>query len=154
MTLTKKQETFCQQVIIQDTYSSAYRLAYDCSKSTHETINVNASKLMRDTNIIQRVKELKSKVESKVLYTVEKSIKRDLNLIKMYEDALFILSNKESNDAEVITAERTIKFIAVSGYSSAQERLAKQHGFYEEHNRQRGTLKVREKVNINFTNRR
>jgi len=154
MTLTKKQETFCQQVIIQDTYSSAYRLAYDCSKSTHETVNVNASKLMRDTNIIQRVKELKSKVESKILYTVEKSIKRDLNLIKMYEDALFILSNKESNDAEVITAERTIKFIAVSGYSSAQERLAKQHGFYEEHNRQRGTLKVREKVNINFTNRR
>jgi phage terminase small subunit len=154
MTLTKKQETFCQQVIIQDTYSSAYRLAYDCSKSTHETVNVNASKLMSDTNIIQRVKELKSKVESKVLYTVEKSIKRDLNLIKMYEDALFILSNEKSNDVEITTAERTIKFIMVSGYNSAQERLAKQHGFYEEHNRQRGTLKVREKVNINFTNKR
>ena len=154
MALTKKQELFCQQVIIQDTYSSAYRIAYDCSKSTYETVNVNSSKLMSDANIIQRVKELKSKIEDKVLYTIEKSIKRDLNLIKTYESALIVLGNDDSTDKEVTTSERTIKFITVSGYNSAQERLAKQHGFYEEHNRQKGELSIKEKVTIKFENKK
>ena len=154
MALTNKQELFCQEVIKQHTYSDAYRIAYDCSRSTSETVNVNASKLMADANIIQRVKELKSKIESKVLYTIEKSIKRDLNLIERYEASLDVLENDKSTDKDVDTAERTIKFITVSGYNSAQDRLAKQHGFYEEHNRQKTDLSVNEKVTIKFKNKR
>jgi len=151
MALTKKQELFCQQVIKQDTYSDAYRIAYDCSNSTSETVNVNACKLMSDTNIIQRVNELKKKVESKVLYSIEKSIKRDLNLIERYESALDVLENDKSTDKDVTTAERTIKYISVTGYNSAQDRLSKQHGFFEKDNRQQTDLTVDNKVSIRFT---
>ena len=154
MTLTKKQELFCQEVIKQDTYSDAYRIAYDASNSTSESVNVRASELMANSKIIVRVNELKKKVESKVLYTIEKSIKRDLNLIDRYENALDILYNINSKDIEVETAERTIKFITISGYNSAQERLGKQHGFYEEHNNQKASTLTVEKVNINFEDKR
>ena len=136
MTLTTKQEIFCKEVVKQDTYSDAYRIAYDVKNMTDKQINEEASLLMKNPKVTQRVKELKSKIESKELYTLEKSIKRDLRLIERYEGALDVLEDLKSKSNDIEAAERTIKFIGVGGYNSAQDRLSKQHGFYEKDNGQ------------------
>lgn len=137
MALTKKQETFCKEVLKQDTYSAAYRIAYNASNMTDESVNVNASKLMADAKIALRVNELKEKLEDKLLYTLKQSIERDLKLIQRYESALDVLENDKSEPSQVEVAERTIKFITHSGYNNAQERLSKQHGFFSKDNTQK-----------------
>ncbi|NIQ16563.1 MAG: hypothetical protein GTO02_19895, partial [Candidatus Dadabacteria bacterium] len=83
-----------------------------------------------------RIKELQKELEEKEIYTLEQSIKRDLKLIEMYEKALQILADVNSLEQDVIAANRTIKYISASGYSSAQDRIAKMQGFYEKDNEQ------------------
>lgn len=72
--LTPKQEKFAQLVADGMTQADAYRTAYDC-KTSGETQIVNASKLMADTNISIRVKELKQELSQKALWTREESVK-------------------------------------------------------------------------------
>ena len=132
--LTAKQEKFCIEVVKQPNQSDAYRIAYDAGGMNSDSVNVNASKLMADAKIALRVKELKNKVVDKELYTLSESITRDLSLIKRYEDALDTLSDKDAKEKELIAAGRVIRFIGAGGYSSAQDRLSKQHGFYEKDN--------------------
>jgi|GEM_PF-2861088 phage terminase small subunit len=140
MALTTKQEKFCQEVVIQPTYSDAYRLAYDCSKSTPESVNVRASELMANSKIVVRVKELKSKLENIVLYTLSESVARDKNLIEKYESCLEVLQSDTSTDKQIDVANRVMRAIGVTGYNSAQDRLSKQHGFYEKDNTQKTPL--------------
>ena len=137
MALTKKQEIFCQEVLKQDTYSAAYRIAYNASGMTDKSINEKASELMANVKIASRVKELKEKVAEKRLYTLSQSVLRDLKLIERYEAALDVLEDIKASDVEIQAAERTIKFIGSSGYNSAQDRLSKQHGFNEKDNDQK-----------------
>ena len=138
MALTTKQERFCTEVVKQSNYSDAYRIAYDCSRTSDLVVNNKASELMARGDIKVRVSELKKAVQEKNIYTIEQSIKRDLSLIERYEAALSVLEdiNAESKDIEV--AERTIKYIGQSGYSNAQDRISKQSGFYEKDNVQKG----------------
>lgn len=137
MSLTKKQEIFCIEVLKQDTLSDAYRIAYSTKRMTDKQINEEASILHKNPKITQRLKELKQKVEDKELYTLKQSIQRDLKLIERYEAALEILSDSKSKSNKIEAAERTIKFIGASGYSNAQDRLSKQHGFFERDNSQK-----------------
>jgi len=146
MALTKKQEMFCIEVLKQPTLSAAYRIAYDAKNMSAETINRKASELMSNGKIAARVNELKAKVEKKELYTLEQSIKRDLKLIGRYESALDVLENNQASPSEIQAAERTIKYIGASGYSSAQERLAKQSGWFSKDNAQKKT-----EINIPLT---
>ena len=142
MALTKKQEMFCYEVIKQSTLSAAYRIAYDTSGMTNKQVWEESSKLYKNPKVVQRTKELKDKVEKKELYSLEQSIKRDINLIERYESALDVLENNKSTPNEVEAAERTIKYIGASGYSSAQDRLSKQNGFYEKHNKQKNLIEM------------
>lgn len=128
---------FCVEVVKQNTYSDAYRIAYDCSNSTPKTVNERASTLMADSKIVARVEEIKKKVEQKELYTIGESVKRDKALIERYEGALDTLENIDSSTKEVEVAERLIRHIGSSAYNSAQERLSKQHGFFEKDNDQK-----------------
>lgn len=137
MSLTKKQDTYCHEAVKQDSYSDAYRIAYDASGMTSKQINEEASKLNAIPKIAQRIKDLKKRVEEKVLYTIGESVKRDISLIKRYESALDVLENDKATEKEIKVAERTIRFIGSNGYNSAQERLSKQHGFYEKDNTQK-----------------
>lgn len=140
MALTKKQEIFCIEVVKQPTFSAAYRIAYDSENMTDKQINEEASILMKNPKITQRVEQLKLKIESKELYTLQQSIKRDLSLIDRYEAALDVLEDINSDIKSIQAAERTIRFIGSNGYNSAQERLSKQHGFFERDNNQKATV--------------
>ena len=135
--LTPKQEKFCQEYVITGNKSQAYRLSYSASKKKSETINVKANELSNVGKVSVRIKELKEELRLKNVYTLEKSVKRDISLIERYEAALDVLENNESKGIDVEVAERLIKFIGSQGYNSAQERLSKQHGFFEKDNNQK-----------------
>lgn len=77
MTLTPKQEKFALAVASGKTQSDAYREAFNVRPTTKDTsVNVNASKLMADTNIAQRVEELRKPIADKAMITLESHIER------------------------------------------------------------------------------
>ena len=79
--LTAKQEAFAQAVASGKNQSEAYREAYDAGKMKPSSVNVNASKLMADTNIAQRVKELRAPAAERAQLTLESHL-RDLLILR------------------------------------------------------------------------
>ena len=67
MALTQKQENFCLAYIKTGNASEAYRQSYNAEKMKPETINEASSRLLADSKIATRVKELTSKVEKKAI---------------------------------------------------------------------------------------
>ena len=74
MTLTAQQEKFCQAMADGMTQADAYRAAYKAGKMKDDGIYVNASKLMADTKVALRVKQLRDALASKALWTREDSV--------------------------------------------------------------------------------
>lgn len=152
MALTTKQERFCIEVVKQSNYSDAYRIAYDASSMSDETINRKASELMSNGKITARVKELQAPVVEEARHTLKDSIEQDQNLIKRYEHALNLLSCVTTPEIDLKAAERTIKYIGAGGYNGAKDRLNKIAGHYEKDNSQKGdkiTLIERRVINKN-----
>jgi phage terminase small subunit len=58
--LTPKQEAFCRAMITEPDQSAAYRVAYSAGKMTSKTVNEAASRLMKNSKIAARVKELQN----------------------------------------------------------------------------------------------
>lgn len=64
--LTVKQEKFCQEYVTNGgNASEAYRRSYDVGECKPETIWVNASQLLADTKVSQRVAELQKDTNKK-----------------------------------------------------------------------------------------
>jgi phage terminase small subunit len=108
MSLTAKQEHFCQCLADGMNQADAYRTAYDASKMKDTSIHVNASKLLADTKVAQRVAELKAKLVSKALWTREMSVQA---LVSAYK----IAKGKDN----------------ASGMTGAIKELNAMHGFNE-----------------------
>lgn len=84
--LTPKQEKFVQELIKGKSQREAYKTAYNAKNMTDNSIDVNASKLLKNTKVALRYKELKSKVieraEEKAIITAEEIIKEIANIAK------------------------------------------------------------------------
>lgn len=74
MTLTAKQEAFAQAIADGKTQADAYRSAYSAAKMKPETVWSKASQLMVDGKVAARVASLKVALESKGLWTRERSV--------------------------------------------------------------------------------
>ncbi|AIM40703.1 terminase small subunit [Idiomarinaceae phage 1N2-2] len=61
--LTPKQEKFAQLYVETGNASEAYRVAYN-SSAKHESVNVNASKLLSSAKVALRVKELQNELRA------------------------------------------------------------------------------------------
>ena len=83
MALTAKQEAFCQAIADGFGQADAYRRAYNAEKMKPESVQNKAYELMRNGEITARVQELKSKLESKQLWTREQSINKAIEAIEM-----------------------------------------------------------------------
>ena len=87
MILTPKQEKFALEVASGKTQSDAYRAAFNVKPTTKDTsVNVNASKLMADANIAQRVEELRKPIADKAMITLESHIERLKELAELAID--------------------------------------------------------------------
>jgi hypothetical protein len=69
--MTPKQEAFCQAIADGKNQSDAYRLAYNAANMNPNTVNRKAHDLMNDGNITARIKELRDKLQERVLITRE-----------------------------------------------------------------------------------
>lgn len=75
MELTIKQENFCNYYVECGNASEAYRRAYKAEKMKDEAVWVNASKLLANTKVTLRVKELQEQLQSKSDLKKEDTIK-------------------------------------------------------------------------------
>lgn len=95
--LTAKQEAFCQGIADGLGQADAYRAAYDAEDMKENSVYVNASKLMKNAKIIQRIAELRSQVEEKQLWSREMSIKALVQAYREGSGSVKVAAVKELN---------------------------------------------------------
>ena len=127
--LTPKQRKFAEEYVNTGNASEAYRRAYDVSETTSlDTIKVNSSKLLADTNIILTVKELQTKEAESFQITRKEVAEGYFKMIKSWE-YLMDLAAKEN-----LTKEQKAKFYLLkemvkgSDYRGAYDSIAKMFG--------------------------
>ena len=72
--LTPKQEVFVQKIIEGMSQADAYRTAYSTKNMSDKTVHEAASRLMADSKVSARVKELREQVNSKTIMTAQKRL--------------------------------------------------------------------------------
>ena len=73
--LTPKQELFAQNIIQGMSQADAYRNSYNTKKMSDKTIWENASRLMNDSKVKARVKELRDQIAKTAIMTAEERLK-------------------------------------------------------------------------------
>lgn len=101
MKLTTKQETFCQNIALEEmNQTQAYRNAYNTKNMKPETIHNNAYKLLQNSEVATRINKLKTDLQektiNKIVYTREQSFKVfDDNIKSLKERLNEVLKDKE-----------------------------------------------------------
>lgn len=86
MALTQKQENFCLAYVKTGNASEAYRQSYSCENQKEATINNNAYKLLKNTDILTRTEELNRLAVKSTILTIEQ---RKEILSKIAENVTF-----------------------------------------------------------------
>ena len=95
--LTAKQEAFCQGIADGLGQADSYRAAYDAEDMKENSVYVNASKLMKNAKITQRIAELKSQVQEKQLWSREMSVKALVQAYREGSGSVKVAAVKELN---------------------------------------------------------
>jgi len=95
--LTAKQEAFCQGIADGLGQADSYRAAYDAEDMKENSIYVNASKLMKNAKVTQRIAELKSQVQEKQLWSREMSVKALVQAYREGSGSVKVAAVKELN---------------------------------------------------------
>ena len=95
--LTAKQEAFCQGIADGLGQADSYRAAYDAEDMKENSVYVQASKLMKNPKITQRIAELKSQVQEKQLWSREMSIKALVQAYREGSGSVKVAAVKELN---------------------------------------------------------
>lgn len=85
--LTAKQEKFVQNIIQGMSQADAYRSAYSCKNMTDNSIYVNASKLVNDAKVAQRIKELREQLAKPSIMSAQERLEWLTGLIKSEEES-------------------------------------------------------------------
>lgn len=84
--MTPKQEKFAQCVADGMTQADAYRAAYDANGMSDNAIYREASLLLNNPKIAQRLSELKAQLSAKALWTREASVRALETAMRIAED--------------------------------------------------------------------
>ena len=95
--LTAKQEAFCQGIADGLGQADAYRAAYDAEDMKENSVYVQASKLMKNPKISQRIAELRSEVQEKQLWSREMSVKALVQAYREGSGSVKVAAVKELN---------------------------------------------------------
>lgn len=106
MTLTAKQEKFCQGVAKGLTYSDAYREAYDTDKMKTETINRKAKELIDNGKVAARIDKLKQRALKRYDLTVD-------DIISELEEAREIAKETKTSAAMVSASMGKAKLLGL-----------------------------------------
>ncbi len=104
--LTPKQEKFCFNVAVKNmTYSDAYRNSYNAENYANDSINVNASKLMANANLLLRIDELR--VEAREMMMKAELYDRKKHMEELEEIRQLALENEDRK--ELTTALKSVE---------------------------------------------
>ena len=95
--LTAKQEAFAQGIADGLGQADAYRMAYDAEGMKENSVYVNASKLMKNAKVTQRVSDLRSEVQEKQLWSREMSVKALVQAYREGSGSVKVSAVKELN---------------------------------------------------------
>lgn len=95
--LTAKQEAFCQGIADGLGQADAYRAAYDAEGMKDNVIYARASELMKNGKIADRIKELRSQVQEKQLWSREMSVKALVQAYREGSGSVKVAAVKELN---------------------------------------------------------
>ena len=84
--LTAKQEKFVQGIIEGKSQADAYRAAYSTKNMTDKSIWVNASQLMNDTKVAQRVTELRNQMMKSSIMSAQERMEWLTKLVNNEEE--------------------------------------------------------------------
>lgn len=71
MSLTSKQDGFARYVAEGETFSAAYRKAYNAENMSDDAVKVEASRLMNNPNITLTVADIQNEARERTLVTIE-----------------------------------------------------------------------------------
>ena len=140
--LTLKQESFCREYIKTGNYSDAYRAAYDCSKTTDESINQLGFRIFNDVKIKLRIKELmkpqdeRFKIElTDIQKQLDAIINSDIRDYVSFKNGVIKFKNfEELTDRQALAIEK-IKYtkagieLCLHGKSWSIDRICKLMGY-------------------------
>ena len=159
--LTNQQEAFAQAVIVEKTYSDAYRSAYDCSGMTDKTVHEEASKLNVHPKVSPRVQELRDRAEKRADVTLDRWFREQSRIAysdpkELYDDNGDLKDLSEMTpEARATIAELVVeypngedapvKIVKLKQWSKtqAQESLGRALGAYEKDNNQKRDIYVK-----------
>lgn len=124
MTLTPKQEAFCQEYIKTGNATESYKRSYSTKNMKSETINNNAYMLLKNSDISARIKALSDEIKNKSIADAEeiqmlmtKLLRgEEVEEVPMMSEAGLVLVKKQ------VTPKDRIK---------AGETLAKMRGYFD-----------------------
>lgn len=120
--LTAKQEAFCLAYVETGNAAEAYRRAYDVKAlTTHSTIYVAASELMRNPKIKVRVAELQDQAAELCLYSVKQAFEE-------YESARLFAKDEGNPSAVVAAVNGKVKLFGLDNHKQAIEHTGKDGG--------------------------
>ena len=116
--LTAKQEAFAQEVAKGSTLADAYRRSYDAERMKDSSVWCNASKLMSDAKVAQRVESIQQAMEQSSLH--DSARLRRLVLERLHVEA----TREENTDASRVRALELLgKSLPVSMFSDRVEQV-------------------------------
>lgn len=120
--LTPKQEAFCLAYVETSNAAEAYRRAYDVKALTsHSTIYVAASELLRNPKIAVRVAQLQDQAAELCLYSVKQAFEE-------YESAR-VFAKEEGNPSAVVAAVNgKVKLFGLDNHKQSIEHTGKDGG--------------------------
>ena len=86
--LTAKQEAFCRNIVEGCKQIDAYKRAYNAEKMTDNSIYCEASKLMDNPNIAQRIAELRAEIAKDGVMTAQERAKWLTDVIASFENTM------------------------------------------------------------------
>lgn len=95
--LTAKQEAFCQGIADGLGQADSYRAAYGCEDWKDSVIYSKASVLMKNGKVMERIRELRSEVQEKQLWSREMSVKALVQAYREGSGAVKVSAVKELN---------------------------------------------------------
>ena len=130
--LTPKQRRFCELYVDNGNASESYRLAYDVGINTKvETIKVNASKLLSDTNISLTIDKLRKQQADKFEISRSDVAKGYLEIINAWRSLMVLASKEKLSKDEKQKFYLLKEMVKGSDYRGAFDSLAKMFGLNE-----------------------
>ena len=119
--LTAKQEKFCQEIASGKTQYEAYINAYPNSKKwERNAVDCNASKLLQNTKIIHRLKQLRSTTEKKVVWNRLRALKEVNYVLEMHKKDMERIDEACQTEIDLLNLELDQKVAQLSQIDDEQ----------------------------------